>query len=286
MDSPVTATIFTTVRTSSQYIALPRLLSLQKRKGSGRLFLDSTHTVFRQEWQKQVQTVFAFTSSLFSTEHYDFLISVNCEDLDGWSTSIPLFLLAVSSITGELLPKNVFSTGCMHSPDGFISYGNFKGTQAKIDALEYLVSCSHIENPRFLVPFSIHACHSETVECIPVLNMAAVLEIALPETFQQYISSIEKFSHVASQDSLQNLPHIPETGDTFVLLSADHKRDNPEYSQCERGALFITENVPPDHPVFLYFIRETQVLSKHFYPNVQAALEAAPHYQEVFYEKT
>lgn len=279
-------TIFTTMMMSSTYLALPRTLSLEKRKGSGKIFLDTTRTIFYQEWQNQLKTVFEFVNTLFSVKGCDFFISVDCKAVEGWSTSVPLFLLAASSITGELLPKNIFSTGCMRSPDGFISYANFKGTQAKIDALEHLVSYSHIEHPQFLVPFSVHAYHSETVQCIPVTSMFSVLKIALPETFQTYTSHIEKLSRVASQDSLRNVPHIPETGDAFVLLSADHKVDNPEYSQCNKGALIIMENVPPDRPVCLYFIREAQVLSKHFYHTTQEAREAASHYQEVFHEKS
>lgn len=285
MGSPVTATIFTTVKTPSQYIALPRLLSLQKRKGSGRIFLDSTHTVFRQEWQKQAQTVFAFTSSLFSTEHYDFLISVNCEDLDGWSTSIPLFLLFASSITGESLPKNIFAAGCMFLPDGFISYENFKGVQAKIDALEHVISYSPIETPRFLVPFSIHQYRSERVVCIQVASMFSALEIALPETFQTCTSQIKKLSHVKSQDALQHVLHIPETGDAFVVVAADQQSNLPAYAQSDSGTLIMVGNVPADHPVYLYFIRESQVMFKHFYSNAQEAFKAISRYEEVFHEE-
>lgn len=279
--------MISTIFTTSGNLSVPRTLSIEKKEGSGKVFLDTTKTTFYPEWQSQLHTVFEFVKKFYEKDfHYDFLISMDCQAVNGWSTSISLFLLFSSLITGEPLPKNIFSTGCMFSPDGWISHGKFKATQVKIDASEAFVQYSGVENPQFLIPFSYHEYKSEKVRLHYVRSVFSALEVALPETFQKYKQQIEKLSHVKAQDNLQNvLEYIPSSGEAFVLVSADADQPPQVYSELDEGVLFIKEKVSSD-PVYLYFIRDTMVMFKHFYDNQQKARTAAFQYQEVFHEKS
>lgn len=274
------STIFTTVATpSGEYLVLPHTLSVQKRKGSGKIFLDSTNTTFRQEWQTQAQTVFTFVKTLFSPVDSDFFISVDCQVIDGWSTSVPLFLLAASSITGEPLPKNIFSTGCMPSPDGFIDYGNFKSTQAKIDALEHLAVYSSLDDPQFLVPFARYEYSCETVQCTRVASMFSALKIALPETFQHYKSIIKKLSHVTTLLSGKVLEYIPSEGDAFVIHSPG--TDAP-YTVTTCGTIpVITEELPPDDPVTLYIVSNCSVVLTYRLATRKLAVKKVLEYKKI-----
>ncbi len=276
--------VSTTIFTISRNVAFPRTLTVEKRKGSGNVFLD-THTIFYLEWQYQLRTVFETVQKFFEMKgEHDFFVSVNSLAVDGWSTSLPLFLLFASSFTGEELPANVFSTGCMYAPDGWISYGKFESVQAKIDTLEALSKSSRIENPLFLIPFSFYTYRHTYVTLYPVSSAFSALEKALPQTFQACKAKIKRLSSAAAQDDLQGvLDHSPKTGELLVLISAD-KSHQGEYLTTEVGGIpFIVEEVPSDHPVYLYFIRDSMVVFKHSHYSKDQALRVASHCEEVFH---
>ncbi|MBU7047022.1 MAG: hypothetical protein HXS54_11370 [Theionarchaea archaeon] len=281
--------IFTTVQTpSKEYLALPRTLTVEKEKGSGRIFLECTKTIFYKEWQDQAHTVFEFAQKLFSLNTFDFFISVDTKKLDGWSTSVPLFLLVAGLVTGEPLPKNLFSTGCMVSPDGFISRGNIKSTQAKIDALEALAS-SQSQTPLFIIPLSFHEYACKKVKCYPVASMLSALKIALPQTFHTYESLIENLVHVKSHLPGSILDHIP-SGNVVVINSGDDTdSDTDSYSDsCSYSYLMtdsdhttIVEEFPSKHPAHIYIICDRKVVVHHQYGSKKEALKRVPQYKRV-----
>ncbi len=279
----ISTTIFTTALTpSKEYLAIPRTLSVQKRTGSGKILLDTTRTVFHRDWQLQLQTVSQFVQKFFGKVDHDFFISVDTCAVSGWSTSVPLVLLFASAVTGEPLPDNMFSTGCMFSPDGWVSHGKFKSTQAKIDASEQVAHYTGIKDPLFIVPFS-YQYTSEKVTLFSVTSMFTALKRALPHLYKEYTETIKTFSHVKSQDALQNaLDHIP-AGKVFAAVSASQDNcTDPVYSRTEIKSIpLLYENVPSDHPVYLYFIRDSTVLFKYSYKNIKRALAAASDYVKV-----
>lgn len=280
----ISTTIFTTALTpSKEYLAIPRTLSVQKRTGSGKILLDTTRTVFHRDWQLQLQTVSQFVQKFFGKIDHDFFISVDTRAVSGWSTSVPLVLLFASAVTGEPLPNNIYSTGCMFSPDGWVSRGKFKSTQAKIDASEQVAHYTGIEDPLFIVPFS-YQYTSEKVTLFYVTSMFSAFKKALPDLYKEYTETIKTFSHVKSQDALQNaLDHIPATGEVFAVVSASaHNRTDPVYSRTEIKSIpLVYEEVPSDHPVYLYFIKDSTILFKYSYKNIKRALAAASYYAEV-----
>ncbi len=271
----------TTIFTTSKNLAVPRTLSLEKRRGKGRVLLDS-QTIFYPDWQAQLQTVFQFVRKFFGTDlHSDFLISVNSKAVSGWSTSVPLFLLFASSITGEKLPENVYSTGCMFSPDGWISHGKFDAVQTKIDVSEALVQHFAVEDPTFLIPFSLYKYKSNKVRLCLIKSVFSALKIALPKTFEHYKSRIEELSRIELQDSFQHvLDSIPRKGDAFVLISQSQKK---RYLEERIGSTLLVREENPSDPVYLYFIRESTVVFKQRYTNSEKAYAEAFHYQEVLH---
>lgn len=273
-------TIFTVVVTKSRtYIALPHTLSVQKRKGSGNLFSESSKTIFFREWQEQLQAIFELVKTLFSPEGWDFYVSVDCEAVEGSSASIPLFLLFASSITGEQLPENVFSTGSMFSPNGFLGYGHPESLEAKVKALEHLISYAPVENPQFLVPFPFDEYTSETVQCVQVTTVFSALRATLPKTFQSCNSVIDKLSHVTSVISGRVLEYIPPTGDVFVIDSPD--TDAPyQVTDCE-GTPVVVEELPPDISPYVYYIKNNRVVLVHQYVNTEVALEKVSLYKKL-----
>ena len=274
--------IFTTVQTpSKEYLALPRTLTVEKEKGSGRIFLECTKTTFYKEWQDQAHTVFEFAQKLFSLNTFDFFISVDTKKLDGWSTSVPLFLLVAGLVTGEPLPKTIFSTGCMVSPDGFISRGNIKSTQAKIDALEALAS-SQSQAPLFIIPLSFHEYACKKVKCCPVANMFSALKIALPQTFHTYESLIENLVHVKSHLPGSILDHIPP-GNVIVVNSVDINSDSYPYSHSmtDSDHTTIVEEFPSNHPAHISVIHNRKVVVHHQYASKKEALKRVPQYKRI-----
>ncbi|MGC1121667.1 MAG: hypothetical protein WBA22_11295 [Candidatus Methanofastidiosia archaeon] len=269
--------------------AVPRTLCVQKRTGNGKIFLDAS-TIFYPEWQFQLRAVSQLMGNILEYSNYDFLVSVDSEAVDGWSTSVPLFLLLTSAVTGEELPKNIFSTGCMFSPDGWISHGKFEAVQAKIHALETFSHENSIQAPTFLVPFSLYNYKSETVHLRYVKSMFSALEITLPHTYEKYSSQIKKLTHVQAQPDLHNiLDHTPDAGDAFVVVPADtnecsksQQRKPPDISQIG-STPFIIEK-PLSGYMYLYFIQNNRVLFKHRYTDVDKARADALQYQEVLYE--
>ena len=275
--------ISTTIFTTAEKFAIPRTLYLEKKEGSGKVFLDS-RTVFYPDWQHQLDTVLQFVRKFFKINfHWDFFISVNSQAVDGWSTSVPLFLLFASAVSGEPLPNNIFSTGCMFSPDGWISHGKFEAVQAKIDAAEAFSRNTNVENPEFLIPFSFHEYHSENVRLYSIKSVFSALKKALPQTFHMYQSRTEKFQHMSAQAALQGFS-LPSAGDLFVILSAENqKQEQPKQLnlQTKAGIPIILEKVPSDQAVHLYFIHHSVVIFKHTYRNTDQAHAAASHYKEV-----
>jgi hypothetical protein len=278
--------ISTVILVLSHGRAVSRTLSVQKKTGNGKIFLDSS-TIFYPEWQFQLRTVTQFMGKILENPDCDFLVSVDSEAVDGWSTSVPLFLLLTSAATGEELPKNIFSTGCMFSPDGWISHGNPEAVQAKIDALEAF-SHDFTQAPTFLVPFSLNTYKSETVRLCYIKSMFSALEIALPHTYQEYSSRIKNLTHVRAQPDLRSVfDYIPDKGDAFVLMPANtecSKSQEPSIDTSQIGTTpFITKK-PLSRYMSLYFIRNDHVLFKHRYTDVDRARANALHYQEVLHE--
>ncbi|MBU7016287.1 MAG: hypothetical protein HXS44_02165 [Theionarchaea archaeon] len=274
--------VCTTILTASRNLAVARTLRLEARAGSGKIFLDTTDTLFHKGWQSQLQTVFALVTKVFGP-HFDhnFLVSIDSHAVDGWSTSVPLFLQFASVIKGEPLPDNIFSTGCMFSPDGWVSYGKFEAIQAKIDALEVYFPSKNIEKPTFLIPFSFHNYKNEKVTLHFITSVFHALEIALPKTFKEHKSRIEELSCITAQDPLSRaLHHIPRTGPVFVMVSADSKGS---YLKTSIGATPLIQE-DTTGPVHLYYIREGTVLFKHSHKDVEKALVAAHKYEEVIDE--
>lgn len=272
-------TIFTTVITPSRkYFSVPHTLSVQKRKGSGRLFSESTHTIFYGKWQKQLKTIFELLKTLFPLEDWDFLVSVDCEAVEGSSASIPLFLMFASLTTGEKLPPNLFSTGSMSSPHGFLSYGHPESLIAKIEAFEHFVSYSLIEDPQFLIPFPFHY-DSKRVECIQVASVFSALKVALPETFQECNPMIENISHVTSVLSGSVLDFIPSTGDIFVIHSFD--ADALYQIIDSEGTPVVMEELPSENIVYFHFVCDSKVVLTHRFMNRKVALEKVSLYKEV-----
>ena len=273
-------TVSTTILTASKNLAYPRTLRLETREGSGKIFIDTTITLFHSGWQSQLHTVFAVVKKVFGP-HFDcdFFVSIDSHAVDGWSTSVPLFLQFASVIGREPLPDNMFSTGCMFSPDGWVSYGKVEAIQAKIDALEVYIPSKNIENPTFLIPFSFHHYKSEKVFLHFITSVFHALEIALPHTFNEYKSTIEELSRVTAQDALSHaLAYIPGTDPVFVLVSADRKRGSFIETNIDSTPL-IQEDVTG--PVHLYYIREGIVIFKHSHKDAQRACAAAHKYEEV-----
>ena len=274
--------VSTTILTASGNLAVPRNLRLETREGSGKIFLDTTDTLFHKGWQSQLQTVFAVVTQVFGP-HFDldFFVSIDSRAVDGWSTSVPLFLQFASVINGEPLPDSIFSTGCMFSPDGWVSYGKAEAIQVKIDALEVYFPSKNIKNPTFLIPFSFHHYRSEKVHLHFITSVFHALEIALPQTFHEYKTTIDKLSCITAQDALSRaLPHIPRTGPVFVLVSADSK--GSYVKTCLDSTPLIQEDT--SGPVHLYYIREGIVIFKHSHKDVERALAAAHKYEEVSHE--
>ncbi|MBU6998046.1 MAG: hypothetical protein HXS41_04260 [Theionarchaea archaeon] len=265
--------------------AVARTLSVQKKKGNGKIFLDSS-TVYYPEWQFQLRTITQFMEKILQYQNHDFLVSVDSWAVDGWSTSVPLFLLLTSAATGEQLPKNFFSTGCMFSPDGWISHGKPEAVQAKIDALE---GFSHgvVQAPVFLIPFSLDTYKSEAVHLRHIRSMFSALEIALPYTYQKCSLEIQNLIQAQAQPDLrQILDYLPGAGDAFVLVPADasSKSRKPSIDISQVGSTpFIMEN-PLAGYLSLYLIRDNRVLLKHRYTDVNRARADALHYQEVMHE--
>ena len=278
------AVISTTIFTTFRDLAVPRTLYLEKREGTGKIFLDTTETLFYPKWQSHARTVFSFVSTFLASDFsYDFTVSVTSRAVDGWSTSVPLFLLAVSAVTGEELPRNIFSTGCMFSPDGWVSHGKYESVQRKIDALNKFVEYKSVEDPHFLIPFSHYAYTSENVSLHLIKSVFSALKRALPRTYQNHKSQIEELSRIEAQDSLQPaLKYIPSTGDAFVLISANEKRKS--YTRTESGVLPFIKEEGLSGSVYLYYIRENTVIFKHLYNNPESACAAALRYQEVLHE--
>jgi hypothetical protein len=279
--------ISTVVFVLSHERAVPRTLSVQKKTGDGKIFLDSS-TIFYPEWQFQLRTVTQFMGNILEYDNCDFLVSVDSEAVDGWSTSVPLFLLLTSAVTGEELPKTIFSTGCMFSPDGWISHGKSEAVQAKINALE-VFSHDFIQAPTFLVPFSLYNYKSETVHLCYIKSMFSALEIALPHTYQKYSSQIKNLTRVQAQPDLRNtLDYLPDAGDAFVVVPVDtmecsrSQKTSLDISQIGSTPLIIEKPLPGY--MSLYFIRNNRVLFKHRYTDVDKARTDALQYQEVLHE--
>jgi hypothetical protein len=275
--------VSTTILTASRNLAVPRTLRLETREGSGKIFLDTTDTLFHKGWQSQLHTVFEVVTKVFGP-HFDlnFFVSIDSHAVDGWSTSVPLFLQFASLIKGESLADSIFSTGCMFSPDGWVSYGKFEAIQAKIDALEVYFPSKNIENPTFLIPFSFHHYKSEKVCLHFITSVFHALEIALPQTFHECKSRIEELSCITAQDALSNArAYIPRTGSVFVLVSADSEEGSYLKTSID-STPFIREDT--SGPVHLYYIREGTVIFKHSHKDAQRALAAAHNYEEVFHE--
>jgi hypothetical protein len=271
----------TTILTASGNLAVPRTLRLETREGSGKIFLDTTDTLFHKGWQSQLHTVFSVVTQVFGP-HFDlnFFVSIDSHAVDGWSTSVPLFLQFASVIKGEPLPDSIFSTGCMFSPDGWVSYGKAEAIQAKIDALEVYSPSRNIENPTFLIPFSFHHYKSEKVHLHFITSVFHALEIALPQTFQEYKSRIEELSCITAQDALSRaLAQIPRTGPVFVFVSEDSKGS---YSKTSLDSTPLIQE-DTSGPVHLYYIREGTVIFKHSHKDAQRALAAAHKYEEVLH---
>ncbi|MBU7024516.1 MAG: hypothetical protein HXS40_10160 [Theionarchaea archaeon] len=278
--------ISTVILVLSHGQAVPRTLSVQKKTGDGRIFLDSS-TIFYPEWQFQLRTVTQFMGKIFEYHNCDFLVSVDSEAVDGWSTSVPLFLLLTSAVTGEELPKTIFSTGCMFSPDGWISHGNPEAVQAKINALE-VFSHDFIQVPTFLVPFSLNTYKSETIRLCYIKSMFSALEIALPRTYQEYSSHIKNLTHVKAQPDLRSiLDYLPDGDDAFVLVPANtecSKSQEASIDISQVGATHFIMKKPLPGYMSLYFIRNDRVLFKHRYTDVDKAHANALHYQEALRE--
>lgn len=272
-------TIFTTVITPSQKcLSVPHTLSVKKRKGSGRLFSESTHTIFYGKWQEQVKTVFELSKKLFSLEDWDFCVSVDSEAVEGSSAAIPLFLLIAELITGEKLPENMFSTGSMSSPHGFLSYGHNESLTAKIEALEHFVSYSSIKDPQFLIPFPFHY-DTKSIECVQVASVFSALKVALPDTYQECNPKIESISHVTSVLSGAVLDFIPSVGDVFVIHSPDV---DGLYEVIDIGGTpVVVEELPPDEPAHFHFICNNRVMLAHLFINRKGALEKVSQYKEM-----
>lgn len=271
-------TIFTTVKSTG--VGMPRTLSMNRKKGSGHIFLD-TRTIFYPDWQFQLRTVFDLIKEMFCIDSYDFFVSVDSTAVNGWSTSVPLFLLCASIITETSLPHNIFSTGCMYSPDGWVSFGKKEAVQSKIDTSEAFVTSKSIKNPQFLVPFSLYKYKSKKVCLTYIKSVFSALKITLPQVYEDYISEIRKLSHATSQPDLQDvLEHIPETGEVFALICTDQ---NPSYSQKTTHSVpVIVPDIPSDH-MYLYYIKDNTVEFKHHYTNKEHALKDTVKYTEVLH---
>lgn len=271
--------ISTTIFTLAKNLAIPRTLTLEKREGEKKILLDTTKTIFYPDWQCQLQTVFEFVQQVFGSFHFDFLVSVDSPAVDGWSTSVPLFLLFASILTGEPLPRNVFSTGCMFAPDGWVSHGKPEGIQAKIEASEVVAEHFSLENPKFLIPYSYHQYKSRKVQLHPVRSMFSALEIALPQTFRNYRKTIEPLLRAESQENLRRiLGHIPE-GDALVIVSAE-ETGTITLRDIE-GIPLVIEEVPPEKRVYLYFLRDRTIMFKYSFSKTENALKAASEYRKV-----
>lgn len=274
-------TIFTTVVTTSRkYFALPHTVSVQKRKGSGRLFLESTHTLFYQEWQKQLKAIFELLKKLFSLNDWDFFVSIDCEAVEGSSASIPLFLLFASSITGEKLPKNILSTGSMSSPHGFLSYGHPQSLMAKIKAMEHVASYSSIKDFQLLIPFPFYEYTSKTVQCIQVASVFSALKIALPETFQMCKREIHQMVTVTSVLSGSVLDVIPSTGNVFVIHSFDADAD-AVYTVTNCGGTRVVEEGSLCEPVYFHVISNNKVVLTHQFIHKTVAEEKVFQYKKM-----
>ncbi|MBU7015278.1 MAG: hypothetical protein HXS52_09325 [Theionarchaea archaeon] len=267
---------------------IPRTLSVQRMTGDGKIFLDAS-TIFYPEWQFQLRAVSQLIGKVFDCNDYDFLVSVDSDAVDGWSTSVPLFLLLSSAVTGEELPKNVFSTGCMFSPDGWISHGRVEAVQAKIHALEVFSQENSIQVPTFLIPFSLHKYRTEAVHLHYVTSMFSALKTTLPHTFESHSSQIENLTHVRAQRDLCHLlDYIPDAGDVFVLVPTDEhessksQKTSPDISEI--GGTPCIKEQPLSGYMSLYFIRNNRVLFKHRYTNADRARADASQYQEVLHE--
>ena len=274
--------IFTTVQTPSKtYLALPRTLTVEKEKGSGRIFLDCTDTTFYKDWQDQAHTVFEFAEKLFPLKAFDFFISVNTKKVDGWSASVTLFLLIAGLITGEPLSRTLCFTGCMFSPDGFISRGNVKSTQAKIDALEGLASSQHY-TPTFIIPFSFHEYVCKNVRCYPVTSMFSALKIALPETFHKYKSMIDNLVHVRSHLPGSILDQIPSG--SVIVINSGGDANSCSYSHSYSNSMTdsdhtLIEEFPLTCPAHIYVIHDRKVIVHHQYASKKETLKKVPQYR-------
>jgi hypothetical protein len=279
--SKSSTTIFTTLKSTG--IGVPRTLSMNRKKGSGHIFLDA-NTIFYPDWQSQLQTVFDLTRKMFCIDSDDFFVSIDSKAVNGWSTSVPLFLLCASVITETPLPDNIFSTGCMYSPDGWVSFGKAEAVQAKIDASEAFATCTSIENPQFLIPFSLNRYKSKRVCLTYVKSVFSALKIALPQVYQEYITVITKLSHVTSQPDLQDvLEYIPDTGEVFALICTDQ---HPSYSQKNTNSVPVIVPDAPSGRMYLYFIKDNTVEFKHHYTNKEHALADTVKYTEVLHAES
>jgi hypothetical protein len=221
---------------------------------------------------------------MFLIDSDDFFVSIDSKAVNGWSTSVPLFLLCASVITETPLPNNIFSTGCMYSPDGWVSFGKTEAVQTKIDASEAFVTRTSVENPQFLIPFSLNRYMNEKVNLTYVKSVFSALKIALPQVYQEYNTVIEKLSHVTSQPDLQDvLEYIPDTGEIFALICADQ---HPSYSQKITHSVPVIEPDTPSGRMYLYFIKDNTVEFKHHYTNKEHALKDTVKYTEVLHAES
>lgn len=279
--------LFTMASTKYGDMPLLRKLRVECREGEGRVFLDITSNAFSLQWQKCVQIAWNFVLGFLDCSpcRKDLIFSVGSANtlLEGYSASLPLSLLMISALTGERLQRNIFSTGCMHEPDGWISRGKPKAIEAKIKAAECLVENGSLgDQITLLIPYS-HYEYEQTrnVKCIKVKNVFEAMKYSLPYTYMKTRQRAEELISIEKQ----LLPHrlrseILKYGDGLIIVNKS-KEINDDIidisSQFDQGKIVLQANISANYEfIGIYVVKEGRVWFKHTYPSLEAVYTAVP----------
>lgn len=279
--------LFTVASTKYGDIPLLRKLMVECVEGKGRVLLDATNNTFSPQWQKCLQTIWNFVSGFLDCDPCgkDLIFSVGSANtlLEGYSASLPLSLLMISALTGERLQRNVFSTGCMYEPDGWISRGNPKAIKAKIWVAECLAESGSLSDQiTLLIPYS-HYQYQQTrhVKHVKVKNVLEAMKYNLPNAYMKNRQKVEDLISIEKQ----LLPHklkseILKYGNCLVIVRKSRDvNDNVINisSRFDQGKEILQANIRANYELIsIYAVKESRVLFKHTYPSLDAAHTQIP----------
>lgn len=281
----------------SIYGNMPSLkkIKVEGKEGKGKIILDVTSNSFSFDWQRCIRIIWNFISVFFNYDisKKDLYFSINSTNtlFEGYSASLPLSLLIVSVLTGEKLQKNVFSTGCMHEPDGWISRGNPKAIEAKIKAAGYFVGSDRMSYKIiFLIPYSNYNYQqTEKIKLIKVKNILEAMKYILPNAYRENKCKIKKLTSIKNQLIPYKLLNKILKYKRCLVIANKSKNINDDKiidisNNFEQNITILQANIKAkDDLISIYMLKEDEVLFKHTYSSLNVIYAKIPYISKMHF---